>query len=84
MAVIVATKELIDCACLGAITIYTKAVQFGQFVITTVATVLYFYTVSLFHMHQPHQCVLPIVDIARVPTSRYESVSVGLQESFTE
>ena len=52
MAVIVATKELVACACLGAIIVYTEAGQFGQPVL---ATVHYLHTVSILHMQQPHQ-----------------------------
>ena len=84
MTVIVATKELVGCACLVAISIYTETGQFGQRVLATVATVHYFHTVSLFHMQQPYQCLLTIVVIVRVARSRYESDSVGPEETFTQ
>jgi hypothetical protein len=78
MAVKMATKQLLDCRFLGAITIYTEAAHFGQPVLATVATVHYLHTVNLLHMQHPHQCLLPIIVIACVPTSRYEYYSVGL------
>jgi len=84
MAVKITTKELVECACLEPITIYTEAVQFGQPLLTTVATVRYVLNVTLFHMLQPHQCLLATVVITRVPPVCYKSDSVGIQESFTQ
>ena len=84
MAVIVATKELVDCVCLGAITVYTKAGHFREPVLATVATVRYLHTVRLFHMHQPHKRLHAIVVITRVPSGWYEYGCVGLQETFTQ
>jgi len=66
---IVAAKELLVCTCLWAITMYTKAGKFGQALLATVASVHYLYTVSVFHMQQPHQCLLAVIVIARVPRS---------------
>jgi len=68
---------------LGAITIYTDSGQFWQFVLTAFAGVHYIHPVRLFHMQQPHQGFLAILVITGVPSSGYESHSVGLKESFT-
>jgi len=54
VAVIEATKELVDSACLGAIIIYAKVGQFGLTLLATVATVHYLHIVTVFHMEQPH------------------------------
>jgi len=84
MALKEATKELVDCTVVVAITIYTEAGQFGQPVLATVATVHYLHPVSLLHMQQPNQRLLTILVITSVPSGWYESNSVGLQESFTQ
>jgi len=68
---------------LAAITIYIEAGSSGQPVFATVAPLHYLHPVSLFHMQQPYQCLLTLVVITRVPRIRYESDSVGLQETFT-
>ena len=46
--------------------------------------VYYLHTVRLCHMQQPHQRLLAIVVITSVPPGRYESDSVGLQETFAQ
>jgi len=81
MAVKIATKELVDYFCLGAITVYTVAEQFDQPVLATVATELYLHTASLFNTQQPHQYLFVI---ACVPPGRYETNSIRLQETFTQ
>jgi len=78
MAVIVATIELVECTGLGAITIYTEAGDFGQSLLSTVATVHYIHPVSLLRMRQLHQGLLPIVVIKSVRSIWYESYSVEL------
>jgi len=84
MTVIVATKELVDTMCLGAITNYSEAGHFVLTLFATVATVHYLHKVSLFHMQEPNQCLLVIVIIARVPFDRYVFYSVGQRETFTQ
>jgi len=78
MAVKIATKKLVDCTCLGAISLYTEVGQFGQPVLETVGRVHYLITLRLLHMQQPHQGFLAVVVISRVPSGRYEASIVGL------
>jgi len=72
------------CTCVGAITIYIEAGQLAQPLFATFATVPSLHTLSFFNMQQPHQCLLALVVITIKSTGRYESYSVGLQETFTQ
>ena len=85
MTVKMAPEKLVYCSGLGgAVTVYSKVGQFGYSLITTVASVHYLHPINLLHVQQPYQCLLTILVIASVPSSRYESDSVWLQEKFTQ
>ena len=84
MTVEMAPVKFVYCLVLGAVTVYIIVGQFGYSELPTVTTVHYLHSINLLHVNQPYQCLLTIRVIAGVPSSRYESDSVRLQETFTQ
>ena len=82
MTVKITSEELVYCLSYRALTVYNKVGQFGYFVLATVATVHYLYTVLLLHMQQPHRRLLTVLFVTRIPSSRNKAYSIGLQETF--
>jgi len=78
MTVTIATKELVDCTGLRAITMYNEAGQFGQHLLAKFPIVHNLHLDRLLHMQQPHQCLLSILVTKSEPSSRYESYCFGL------
>jgi len=84
MAVPMSPEKIVYCTGFRVITIYTEAGHFGYFLLATVATVHYLHPINLLHMQQPQQGLLAVVVITCIPSSWYKSISVRLQESFTQ
>jgi len=85
MTLKITSKEIVYCSSLEAVTVYTKVGQIGYLVHSTVKTVHYLYTVRLpLHMQQPHHRLLTVVLVTRVPSSRNQAYSIGLQETSTQ
>ena len=81
MAVEMAPEKLVYCSGLGEVTVYTKF-EFSK--LATDRTVHYLHPINLLHVKKSYQCLLTINVIAGVSSCRYESDSVGLQETFTQ
>jgi hypothetical protein len=82
--VVEATEKLLHGSGFDTGTVCAEEWQFWQYVFANVSRVKYTATVCLFHVQEPHQCILPVILIADVTARGYQAYRGRLQKVLSQ